>query len=557
MQLRFPHTWIPMIALIVLGSFARETTAQDLGNLGKPVTISGGLGGNFSRYDMSGIPARRSPYGYSLYGNVTLNIYGVSLPFSVAISEQGSSFSQPFREYGVSPHYKWAKIHLGHRSMRFSEFTLNGVRFFGAGLELTPGKFRFSAMTGRFREAREEPERLYRIPQYERRGYAFMVGVGEETFVDVSFFKAEDKVGSISQPDSIPFLAKPEANTAVGLKGNIAIVKSKLNLSYDLGASLHTRDLNAMPFEEESGFLGRLQRESHANMSSNVAGAADAGLKYTEGNYNFGVNYRHIQAGFHTLGSNYLLSDVEMVTVSGGGRFFQGKVGVQATYGVQNNNLTERNFATTGRNIGSANVSWQATERLNVNVGYSNFSIYQTLIMDSLFTDSIVIDQTNHQVNAAAIYVLAKQNHTHTFGVNGLYQDLSDRNAESPFNASTQLLNWNLSYGLGFLRHGLNAQFSAGYQEFVSEMLNRTRFSFSVGGSKQLFDKKLTLRARQNFIFSETGSLGKDQIFVTSYGLDYKLAKKHSLGLNGSLTSRHGAAAFRESRVGVTYRMRF
>src|SRR5690606_8127429 len=97
----------------------------------------------------------------------------------------------------------------------------------------------------------------------------------------------------------------------------------------------------------------------------------------------------------------------------------------------------------------------------------------------------------------------------------------------------------------------------AGYQEFVAEVLERTRFTLSLGGSKQLFGKKLTARLRQNAIFSETQHLGSDGIFVTSYGLDYKLAEKHSLGLNGSYTTRQGIAEFRESRVGVSYRMRF
>ncbi|MBK6370290.1 MAG: hypothetical protein IPF64_10820 [Flavobacteriales bacterium] len=36
--------------------------------------------------------------------------------------------------------------------MNFSELTMSGQRFFGAGVELTPGHFRFAAMYGRLRK---------------------------------------------------------------------------------------------------------------------------------------------------------------------------------------------------------------------------------------------------------------------------------------------------------------------------------------------------------------------------------------------------------------------
>src|SRR5690554_1126998 len=201
--------WVLTAGVFILMSLTQPVFGQNLQNPGKALSISGGLGGNFSYYNMNGIPPRRSPYGYSVFGNINLRIYGRKLPFSVAINQQGSRFSQPFRQIGVSPHYKWVKLHLGYRTMQFSEFTLNGATFLGAGTELTPGKFRFKAMLGRFRSAREKSSDLYRLPQFERNGYALSAGYGQETFIDFVFFKASDKPNSISNPDSIQGLRQP------------------------------------------------------------------------------------------------------------------------------------------------------------------------------------------------------------------------------------------------------------------------------------------------------------------------------------------------------------
>lgn len=546
---------IVLVSIISLNTL--QITAQNLENPGKPVTISGSLGGNFSYYDMNGIPARRNPYGYSLFGNVTLRIYRVSLPFSVAINQQGSRFSQPFRQIGVSPQYKWAKLHLGHRIMRFSEFTLNNVTFLGAGTELTPGKFRFSAMVGRFREARETSGDLFRIPQYERNGYAVSAGYGTDTYVDVVFFKASDKRNSIDNADEIEGLAPPEANTAIGVKGGVVVVKERLSLDYDLGASAYTRNLNASALDITTGSLSGLDDFVDINQSSSVAGAANTALRYQNGGYNAALEYRYIQPGYQSLGVNYLLSDLEMITVSGGGQFFKNKVGVQASYGKQNNNLSERNFATTGRDIGSLNVSVRATDKININAGYSNFSIYQTLILDTLFADSVVIDQTNHQLNLSATYLIAGDGKMHTIGLNTNFQDLSDRRENAAVSSATQMINVNLSYGIRFNASGLGLRSSLSYQDFGSQLIGQQRYAFTLGGNVAFLEKKLTFRLSQTYNLSVTENRDNDHIHSTRITAGYRVAAKHSVSLSAASTSRQGKNDFTESRVSVGYRMQF
>src|SRR5690606_33606289 len=132
--------------------------------------------------------ARQQPLGYSLSGTLNLSLYGWSLPFSVAISRQGSTFSQPFTRFGVSPEYKWVKLHAGHRNMRFSEFTLNNTTFLGGGMELRPKAFRFSAMYGMLQPAQRADENRYGVAQYKRMGYGALLGLGKKNTFDLTFF---------------------------------------------------------------------------------------------------------------------------------------------------------------------------------------------------------------------------------------------------------------------------------------------------------------------------------------------------------------------------------
>ena len=72
-------------------------------------------------------------------------------------SNQVLSFQQPFNRFGISPRFDWGTIYLGSSSMRFSNYTLAGQRFDGAGADLQLGILRIGAMYGRFsREVRPD-----------------------------------------------------------------------------------------------------------------------------------------------------------------------------------------------------------------------------------------------------------------------------------------------------------------------------------------------------------------------------------------------------------------
>src|SRR5690606_41685729 len=59
-------------------------------------------------------------------------------------------------QFGISPSYKWIKLHLGYRNISFSPLVFDGQSFMGTGIELTPKNLYFGAFYGRLNKAISE-----------------------------------------------------------------------------------------------------------------------------------------------------------------------------------------------------------------------------------------------------------------------------------------------------------------------------------------------------------------------------------------------------------------
>ena len=219
---------------------------NDFTELGDPFSLSGGIGLNTRSYSSFGEEGRQDPFFWTLNTNLNIRIYRLNLPFSLLVSAKNTESSFPnyrelvnafrdnvrgridqkresFVRFGASPNYKWIKLHLGHRSMDFSKFTLSNLNFYGVGTELTPGKWRASAMYGRL--AKAEPIDLSLVtpnfPVYQRIGWGAKVGYGTDNHsVDVMVFNGYDDPNSIFIPADNPDQISPEANIVFGLNGS-------------------------------------------------------------------------------------------------------------------------------------------------------------------------------------------------------------------------------------------------------------------------------------------------------------------------------------------------
>src|SRR5690606_27639904 len=124
-------------------------------------------------------------------------------PFSFSLSNQNSSFQQPFNQYGLHPTYKWITAHLGWASMNFSPYTLNGHLFLGAGVETTPtDKWSISGMYGRLQKAVVPDTTAGVLAAYQRMGFGLKASYGTGAdHVDIILFRAKDDAASIPNID--------------------------------------------------------------------------------------------------------------------------------------------------------------------------------------------------------------------------------------------------------------------------------------------------------------------------------------------------------------------
>ncbi|HQW13109.1 MAG TPA: hypothetical protein PLP06_13250, partial [Saprospiraceae bacterium] len=221
-------------------SIGKKGFFKNFFDFGDPFQLGGGIGLNLRSYSAKGGPLRQDPFFYTAYANVNIRVYQLDIPFSMILTAKNTTYSYPsfsdlkqtlkdkindkkngFSRFGFSPHYKWAKVHLGHRSMNFSKYTMSNINFFGGGVELTPQKFRFAAMYGRL--AKAEPIDLSlttpNLPVYKRIGWGTKIGYGDDkASADVILFTAKDDTSSVRIPSNYPRQVTPEANLALGIQ---------------------------------------------------------------------------------------------------------------------------------------------------------------------------------------------------------------------------------------------------------------------------------------------------------------------------------------------------
>src|SRR5208283_2880744 len=126
--------------------FSPKLHSQNMEGIGKqkPVTLTGGMMAQIIFYNANGISGDRQPISYIFTGSPTIDLYNtVTIPFIFTYSEQERLLRQPFNQFGISPKYKWITLHVGYQNLNYSQFTLAGHTILGAGVDLTPGIFRF------------------------------------------------------------------------------------------------------------------------------------------------------------------------------------------------------------------------------------------------------------------------------------------------------------------------------------------------------------------------------------------------------------------------------
>lgn len=555
--------------------------SQDLAQLGqaKPVTFRGQFSAGINHYTLlsgtrpTGVGAP-TPAWY-LQADPVLTIYGIAVPANLLISSQESRFNGPFNRFGLSPHYKWAKAHLGWRSLNFSQFTLNGQQIMGAGLELTPGKWRAAFMYGKLNNAVTDISMFNQLnnelPLYRRMGMAAKLGYGtQKSFIEFSYLQAEDDPRSLPKgavADSV--LARPEANQVAGLNTQVALYKD-LTFTLEAATSYYTRNLLSPERDTEDPWAQRAN--VYPRISSHLSFAGEAGLRQRIRWGNLRLKYRRVDPGFRSMGAFYMQTDLQQYTFGLDLAMLKKKLRLRSDLGLEQNNLYRASFSNSRRTIGNVGLHYLPGQTFNLSVQYTNHGISQQIIPQLqnpntiLRYDSVLISQVNRSLSIAPQLMFRREQAQHTIGLQATVQSLLNHNdlQQTPGYTSTMS---SLFYSMARPKQHLALTGGLNYFSTAMGGAASTTMGINAGLSKKLLVRPDSVAGAIDAVtFSLQTGLFTNRVAGNSAGqtlslgpsLSISMRKRHSLQINANFFSMPDRALTRNGhRDQVTLAARY
>jgi hypothetical protein len=560
---------LKLIAILLLPFIAE---AQDFTNIknAKPFTINGSLGASSVFYNADGIDNRQSPFSYGFNANLNMSVYGVlSLPFSVVWYNQQSDFNYPsFNRFGMSPKYKWITAHFGHRSMRLSEYTLNGHTFLGAGVELTPGKLRLAAMYGKFNQNSEyDPYMADSLPRFTRLGWAAKVGYGtEKNFVDVSLLRIGDDTKNYA-PSSNPYAPTPAQNIVAGLTTQISVT-SKLSFSFDGAISCFTKNVKDSTIVKLTGFGTDLVKKMiDINMTSVYYTAFKTALAYKiTDRIGTSVEYRHIDPEYQSLGAYFCNNDLELITINANAGLLKNKLQLRGSLGMQHDNLGKTKKFTSNRVVGSLAGTVNFNQNWGLDANYSNFSTNQRSGRTAII-DSLRLFQVNHNFSLMPRYSKVTTSKSHFVMLSVSRMQLDDKNKKTAAQTETNTTILATNYSLGLLKSRTNITFGLNLTSLENNMYDGKMYGGSIGATQALLKDKLSMNWSNTFMANKIG--GNDgKTFNTYLSVSFRPHPKHAfnLGVNyisnsnsysNTGTNTNNLSSYNETRGEIRYAYTF
>ncbi len=533
--------------------------AQNLANLAdqNPITLSGGLRVSSQFYSVSGIDPQRSPFAWRISGSPTLSIYGISLPLSFSFNGRETNLNYPtFNRFGASPHYKWIKVHAGYRNMRFSEYTFSGKTFLGAGVELTPGNFRFSAMVGRLRNLaaiRNRDSYLTNlVPDYRRKAFALKIGYGSpRNYFDLILFRSVDDPNDYLHAIDDRAI-RPIENLVFGTQSRFTIAK---RITFDLNgaASALSDDINAETVASDHTIVKAAEPFFKPRKSSALSLAGDASLNLRLSRFSFGVKYQRIEPFFQSFGTNYYNSDRENITINAGTNFVKRKIRLNGSFGIERNDLQNIRATKSKRSIGSLMLSITPSNEWSLNLRYAN---YQRENQSGLLelNDTLRFVNVSQQSGISFNYRIGDEQIKYRIGLTANLQTIEDQSAIRRLSSDVMSYNTALNFGIDLKNLGLNITPSANYSRHdVSEAMQE-RYGFGLRANKK-FPEDFSVSLSSRYNWNDYNKLSNGKIFTTRINMSKKILSSHRLGFTISYVDRSSILrkSFQEIRSRLNY----
>lgn len=528
---------------VIIGLMLVQTSlCQDIEKLDlkKPFQFHGNINLQFEYYKASGIPARKRDFSWLLNGNPVLTVLGVDIPFSFVLSNFENKFYQPFNQFGISPHYKWATLHLGYRNITYSHYTLAGHRMLGAGFELKPKKFRIGFMYGQLRRSTSidssmnaNPLYVRPAPTYKRMGIAGKLGYGtQKNYIDLIYFKGWDKESSLSSKlkDSM----QPAENTTIGITSKVTFHK-KISWVTDAGLSAYT--LNKMDGKDTTGISKAwphsiMQLFSGDKLSTHYYFAGETRIGYQEKTWGTQLMYKRIDPGYQSMGAYFFQNDIQEISLANNFKLDSGRLNINTSIGFQKDNLEKQKTATSKRFIGSANMNYIPSQRFGISFNYSNYGITNNPLQTSPGNE--LFKQVNNSFMLMPFFTWVNDKTIKNLNIVGSYQSLSTPKSYLGTVPDLNTYSFTTTYNHTWIQQGINANAALNYIHSTTAAGDIGSYGGALGGMVPLAKRKVIFNASGSYLENTFKGNSNGYTLHASAGFTVPIGTQHNFQLLGN-----------------------
>lgn len=515
--------------------------AQDIENVNikKPVQFHGNVNVQFEYYKASGIPARKKDFSWLINGSPVLTVLGVDIPFSFVLSNSENKFYQPFNQFGISPRYKWATLHLGYRNITYSHYTLAGHRMLGAGFDLKPKNFRIGFMYGQLRRSTSidssmnaNPLYVRPTPTYRRMGLAGKLGYGtNKNFVDLLYFKGWDKQSSLN--DKLKDSIQPAENTSIGVVSKITLIE-KLTWTTDVGLSAYT--LNRNDGKDTTGVSKAWPKNVlnflvNDKVSTRYYFAGETRVGYQERTWGAQLMYKRIDPGYQSMGAYFFQNDVQEISLANNFKLDSGRLNINTSIGFQQDNLKKQKTATSKRFIGSANVNYIPTPKFGITFNYSNYGITNNPLNTSPGNE--LFKQVNNSFMLMPFFTWANEKTIRNLNIVATYQSLSTPQSYLGSVPDLNTYSVNTTYNHTWIQQGINANAALNYINSKTAAGDIGSYGGTLGGMAPLLERKVTVNASASWLQNTFKGADNGHTIRVTTGVIVPVGTHHNFQLLG------------------------
>ncbi len=542
--------------------------AQNLEGIGKqqPVTLSGGIMAQSSAYNASGISDRSQPFSYIISGSPTISIFNsLTIPLTFTFSEQERSYRQPFDQFGMSPYYKWITVYAGYRNITYSQYTLAGHTFLGAGVELHPGIFRFGFIYGKFNRATgiDSTSKALQPFTYSNSGFATKIGVGKgSSFLDFSLLKAKDDSTSEHPTGNYVGLVTPAENIVIGVNGQTRFLTNFI-FSLESATSLYTRNLGdkfAMHDSASNAIVKMLEGAITTNSTTEHYNALQTSLGYQNKLFGLRLQYNRIDPNYKSMGAYFFNSDLENITFAPSLNMLNNKLRLNGSLGLQQDNLNKQKQSTSSRVIGSANATANLNDQFGFDFSYSNYSNSQRT-RTILLKDTFRIAQVSQNFSLTPHYIVVTSNFVHSIVFSANYNLFTSLDNSTNIQNNTKSYVLFLNYQITIIPKNLTFTTNLNYTDVKADSFEEGNYGLTIGINKTLLKSKLTLGWSGSFLKGINGGT-TGLILNQSANLSYRVNRHNNLSTNFNFVNNHSQhtdinPTYSEFRGNISYRYIF